>query len=291
MTREAEPATAAVRGRWSARLSLARAPWTARIAAAIVLLYFVTALFAPVLAPHGEAEVVGDAYAPATSAFPLGTDQLGRDILSRLIYGAQNTIAITLATTLLSFAIGVSLGLFAAIRGGLVDQAISRAVDALMSIPTLIFALMLMAIAGRYVVSLILILGLLDSARVYRLARATAMDVVVMEFFDAARLRGESTLRLMFSEILPNVAHFLAAEFGIRFCYVLLTISALSFLGVGLQPPAADWGSMVAETKTLITYGSPAPLIPAAAIALLAVSVNFLVDWYVRQRSGRGYVD
>jgi peptide/nickel transport system permease protein len=266
---------------------LKKAPVSAWFGMIVIVIYVFCALFAPLIAPHGEAEIVSArGYAPQSWEFPLGTDQLGRDILSRLIYGARNTIGIAFITTLLSFIVGGTLGVFATIMRGWFDQILSRIVDALMSIPVLIFALMLLAVFGKYVVSLIVILALLDSTRVFRLARATAMNVVVMDYVEAARLRGEGLAWLMFREIIPNITAPLIAEFGLRFCFVFLTISALSFLGVGIQPPTADWGSMVAENKSLITYGSIVPLVPAGAIALLTVAVNFVVDWFLHKTSG-----
>jgi len=288
----AEPATATViASRRSKRevawRELKKAPISAWFGMIVILIYVLCAVFAPLIAPHGEAEIVSTTgYAQPTLEFPLGTDQLGRDILSRLIYGARNTIGIALITTLLSFFIGGTLGVFAAIMRGWFDLILSRIVDALMSIPVLIFALMLLAVFGKYVVNLIVILALLDSTRVFRLTRATAMNVVVMDYVEAARLRGEGLPWLMFREIMPNITAPLIAEFGLRFCFVFLTISSLSFLGVGIQPPTADWGSMVAENKSLITYGRIVPLVPAAAIALLTVAVNFVVDWFLHKTSG-----
>jgi peptide/nickel transport system permease protein len=246
----------------------------------------IVAVFAPWLAPYGEAQIFPEPYAPWGGQFVLGTDQLGRDMLTRLIYGARNTIGIALVTTLLSFAVGMSLGLLAAIYRGWIDQLLSRAVDVLMSIPLLIFALMLLSTFGSSVFNLIVIIAILDSTRVFRLSRAVAMNVVVMDFVEAARLRGERLGWIMRREILPNVMPPMIAEFGLRFCFVFLTISALSFLGVGIQPPTADWGSMVRENATLITYGDITPLLPAAAIALLTVAVNFVVDWFLHRTSG-----
>ena len=258
--------------------------WTALV---VVLIYIVAAIFAPLLAPYGEAEIVSrEPFLPWSREFLLGTDQLGRDILSRLIYGARNTLAIALATTLLAFAIGVALGTAAALARGWMDQVMSRAVDVLMAIPQLVFALVLLTIFGTSIPNLVLIMAVLDSTRAYRLARAVAMNVVVLDFVEAAELRGESRLWILAREILPNIMPTLVAEFGLRFCFVFLTIAALSFLGVGIQPPTADWGSMVRENATLITYGDPTPLLPAAAIALLTICINVLVDWYV-SRAGR----
>jgi peptide/nickel transport system permease protein len=155
-----------------------------------------------------------------------------------------------------------------------------------MSIPQLIFALMLLSIVGQSDINLILIMAVLDSTRVFRLSRSLAMNIAVMDFVEAARLRGENTAWIMRKEILPNILPTLVAEFGLRFCFVFLTISALSFLGLGIEPPKADWGSMVKENATLIMYGKIEPLLPAGAIALLTVAVNFVVDWFLHRSSG-----
>jgi peptide/nickel transport system permease protein len=266
--------------------ALRSAPLSAWFGMIVIAGYVIVAVFAPVLAPYGEAQIFPEPYAPWGGQFVLGTDQLGRDMLTRLIYGARNTIGIALVTTLLSFAIGMSLGLFAAISRGWTDQLLSRTVDVLMSIPVLIFALMLLSTFGSSVFNLIVIIAVLDSTRVFRLSRAVAMNVVVMDFVEAARLRGERLGWIMRREILPNVMPPMIAEFGLRFCFVFLLIASLSFLGVGIQPPTADWGSMVRENATLITYGDITPLLPAAAIALLTVAVNFVVDWLLHRTSG-----
>ena len=265
---------------------LKSAPLSAKFGMAVIAFYVLCALFAPIIAPYGESEIVGKAYGPASAQNWFGLDQIGRDTLSRVIYGGRNTIGIALLTVLISFFIGGSLGIYAAVTRGLMDQIVSRVVDVLMSIPVLIFALMLLAMAGKSVWNLIFILALLDSTRVFRLARNTALSVAVQDFVEAARLRGEKMLWIVFREIVPNILPTLIAEFGLRFSFVFLTIAALSFLGVGIQPPTADWGSMVAESKTLITFGKIQPLIPAAAIALLTVAVNFVVDWFLQKTSG-----
>ncbi len=266
--------------------AFAAAPLSAKFGLVVVITYFLAAVFAPLIAPYGEAEVVGAGYAPWSSVNLLGTDQLGRDLFSRLIYGARNTVGIALLTTILSFLLGGSLGVLAAIVKGWTDQVLSRIVDALMAIPTLIFALMLLSIFGTSIANLILIIAVLDSTRVFRLSRAVSQNVVVMDYVEVARLRGERLPWIMRREILPNILPPLVVEFGLRFCFVFLTISALSFLGLGVQPPTADWGSMVYENKTLITYGNITPLLPAGAIALLTVGVNFVVDWFIHKTSG-----
>ena len=281
------------RTRWARiRLDLAKSPLTARFGLLVILVYAFVALFAPFIAPYGEAEVFPIPYAPWSSEFLFGTDQIGRDIFSRLIYGARNTVGIAVATTALAFIIGGILGLAAAIARGWLDQLLSRTVDVLMAIPSLIFALVLLSIFGSTVTNLIIIIAVLDSTRVFRLTRAVSINVVVMDYVEAARLRGEGLVWIMRREILPNIMPPLIAEFGLRFCFVFLTIAALSFLGVGIQPPTADWGSMVRENASLIQFAQYdikaglTPLLPASAIALLTVAVNFVVDWFLHKTSG-----
>ncbi|MCY1263050.1 Glutathione transport system permease protein GsiD [compost metagenome] len=266
--------------------AMLRAPLSAQFGFAVILLYLVVALFAPHLAPYGETEVVGEGFAPWGGQFLLGTDNLGRDMLSRLIYGARNTLGIAFLTTLLAFLLGGLAGLVAAIRGGWVDQGLSRLVDILMAIPQLIFALLILSVVGTTATSLVLVIALLDATRVFRLARAVAMTVVVQDFVEAARLRGEGLWWLVTREVLPNAAAPLIAEFGLRFCFVFLFISALSFLGLGIQPPTSDWGSMVRDNAVLITFGDITPLLPALAVALLTIGVNFVVDWMLHKSSG-----
>lgn len=266
--------------------ALRTAPVTAAFGMLVILLYVFVALFAPLIAPYAEREVVGAQFLPWDAAHVFGTDNLGRDTLSRLIYGARNTVGIAFATTALAFAIGSILGLLAATVGGWLDQVLSRIVDILMAIPALIFSLLLLTIFGTSVPTLILVIATIDSTRVFRLARSVALNIVVMDYIEAAKLRGEGLWRLITREILPNALAPLVAEFGLRFCFVFLAISALSFLGVGIQPPTADWGSMVRENAALITFGDVTPLLPAGAIALLTVAVNFVVDWMLHRASG-----
>ncbi|NVZ40171.1 ABC transporter permease [Pseudomonas sp. 21615526] len=265
---------------------LARAPLSAKFGLLVIVLYVLVALFAPLLAPYGETQVVGDGFAPWSGQFLLGTDNLGRDMFSRLVYGARNTLGIAFLTTVLAFLLGGLSGLIAAIKGGWVDQGLSRVVDILMAIPQLIFALLILSVVGTNATSLVLVIAMLDSTRVFRLSRAVAMTVVVQDFVEAARLRGEGLWWLVTREVLPNAAAPLIAEFGLRFCFVFLFISALSFLGLGIQPPTADWGSMVRDNAVLITFGDISPLLPALAVALITVSVNFVVDWMLHKSSG-----
>ena len=263
-----------------------KSPITAKLGILIVLSYLFVALFAPWLTPYGESEIVGGPFELWGEKYPLGTDNLGRDMLTRLLYGARNTIGIALITTLLAFLIGGITGILAAILGGWADQLMSRLVDVLMAIPSLIFSLLLLTIFGTSIPVLIIIIAVLDSTRVFRLARAVSLNVVVMDYVEAARLRGEGLAWITLREVLPNIMPPLVAEFGLRFCFVFLTIAALSFLGLGIQPPTADWGSMVRDNATLISYGDITPLLPAGAIALLTIGVNFIVDWFLHKTSG-----
>lgn len=283
-------------------------PLTAAFGILVIIVYAFTSIFAGFIAPYGQEEVFARANLlpggdPATGGDPahkLGTDQIGRDILSRIIYGAQNTVGIAFITTCIAFLIGTSMGFLAAIKGGWIDQLTSRVVDALMAIPQLIFALLLMTIATAWAgsngflvtVYMVLIIAVLDSTRVYRLSRAVGLNIVVMDYIEAAKLRGETLGYLVFKEILPNAFAPLLAEFGLRFCFVFLTIASLSFLGIGIQPPLADWGTMVKDLAAFINFAqfSPLtaalPLMAAGAIALLTVGVNFVVDWMLQKTSG-----
>lgn len=324
---------------------LRTAPLTAAFGMFVIFTVAVAGIFAPLIAPHGEAEVITSAFAPADANMLLGADQLGRDIFSRLVYGARNTVALALAGTVMAFLLGALAGLMAATSGGWFDQFLARTSDVIMSIPSLIFALLMLsifggdlandttsfwllsaftgitglllvsAIAERSVVAwviglavlaavaalfgglmltifnpseiiLILVVAVIYSPRVFRLTRAVAGNVVVMDYIEAAKLRGERKWYLIRREILPNSTAPLIAEFGLEFCFVFLLIAGLSFLGLGIQPPTADWGSMVRENATLISFGDITPLIPAAAIALLTVAVNFVVDWMLYRSSG-----
>ncbi|MBL0373623.1 ABC transporter permease [Rhizobium sp. KVB221] len=273
-------------------LDIKRIPPGAAIGLVVTLLFLLVAIFAQLIAPYGLGEIAGGVWEPMSAKFPLGTDNLGRDLLSRMIYGAQTTIFIAVLATLLSFSMGAILGFAAAVVGGWFDMVMSRFVDLLMAIPTLIFGLVVLSVLPSTLATLILVMGVLDSTRVYRLSRAVAVDLNVMDFVEASKLRGEGKWWVIFAEILPNALSPLVSEFGLRFIYAVLFLSALSFLGLGVQPPAADWGGMVKENKDGIVFGIPAALIPAGAIAALAISVNLVADWILNRttdlKGGRG---
>ncbi len=259
---------------------------SARIGFGIVLFFTFCAIFAPWIAPYGESAIVGDVWEPIGGEFLLGTDQIGRDMATRLIFGARNTMALAIVSTLVSFSAGAILGFIAATRGGMTDQVLSRAVDVVISIPTLIASLIVLSAVGTATHTLILVIGIIYAMPVFRIARAVAMDIEVMDYVEAARLRGEGLWWLMSKEILPNALTPLAAEFGLRFCFVFLLIASLSFLGLGLQPPLADWGAMVRGNADGIAWGFMHPLLPAACIASLTIGINLLIDRWVHKASG-----
>ena len=267
-------------------------PLSAAIGLVLTATYFLAAIFAPLIAPYGMAEVVGDVWEPSSAEHLLGTDQIGRDLLTRMIYGGRTTIYIATLATILSFTTGAVFGFLAAVTGGWVDQVMSRFVDLMMSIPSLILALVILSSIEATVFTLVVLMGLLDSTRVYRLARAVAVDISVMDYVEAARLRGEKLAWIIFREILPNALSPLVAEMGLRFIFMVLFISTLSFLGIGVQPPLADWGGIVKENKEGINFGIGAALYPAVAIATLAISVNLIADWVLNRttslKGGRG---
>ncbi len=247
---------------YNAAKTMRTAPLTASFGLFVIFIYAVMGILAPYIAPHGEAEIISSAFAPADADMLLGADQLGRDVFSRIIYGARNTVGLALVATVLAFTIGAAAGLFAAVKKGWLDQIMGRGADVIMSVPSLIFALLMLSIFGTSMLVIAIIVAIIYSPRVYRLTRAVAGDVVVMDYIEAASLRGEGTGYLIRKEILPNATAPLIAEFGLEFCFVFLLIAGLSFLGLGIQPPTADWGSMVRENATLISFGDVTPLIP-----------------------------
>lgn len=260
-------------------------PVSALIGIFIVALNIIAALFAPLIATYNEDEIVGETWEPWSKKHLMGTDHLGRDLFTRLLYGARNTIAIAFITTMLSFIIGTICGFFGATLGGWIDLLLGRIVDCFMSFPTLIFSLLILSVVGSSIPTLIVVLAVIISTRIYRISRALAMDILVMDYVEAARARGEKVWWIMMREILPNAIPPLSAEFGMRFCLIFLFISSLSFLGLGIQPPAADWGGMVRENAGAISFGVTTPLIPAGAIALLSVGVNLIVDYFLKLSS------
>jgi peptide/nickel transport system permease protein len=237
------------------------------------------AILAPWIAPYREAQFVGGVWDLPNASSWLGTDNDGRDMLTRLIFGTRTTASIAVIATFIAFSIGVCLGFLAAAIGGWVDALLSRCIDILLAIPVLISALMVLSVLGTSTPVLIVTIGILESTRVYFVARAVARSINVHPFVAVARLRGEGLAWIIGREMLPNAMPPLIAEAGLRFCFIFLFIASLSFLGLGVQPPTADLGSMVRENAQAINFGLYAPLYPAGAIAVLTIGINLIVDW------------
>jgi len=249
------------------------------VGSALVIFWSLVALLGPLLAPHGVGAIVADdSFAPMTVQFPLGSDYLGRDVLSRILYGARYTVGLALAAALLASTAGTALGLFATVSGRWIDETLSRLLDALTCIPSKVFALVMVAGFGSSVPLLILTAALSYLPGAYRIARSLAVNLNVMEYVQVARARGEGRAHIACFEILPNMIHPMLADFGLRYVFVVLLLSGLSFLGLGVQPPAADLGSLVRENISGLADGSPADIMPALAIATLTIGVNLLID-------------
>lgn len=254
---------------------------SAWIGLAVVAFWMAVALLAPLLAPHPAGTILRlGMLAPASAAAPFGTDFLGRDMLSRVIYGARYTVGLALLAAVCASGIGALLGILAAVQGGWTDGVLSRSADALVSIPHLMFALVIVAALGS---SLPVLVGLVAFSYVpgaFRIARSLAADVNAMDFIQVARARGEGTPYIVLHEILPNILLPVLTDFGLRFVFSVLLLSSLSFLGLGVQPPNADLGALVRENIDGIYDAAPAVIVPALAIATLTIAVNLMIDGF-----------
>ena len=245
----------------------------------VIFLWAMVAIFAPYLIPHPVGEIVDfDYFGPMTSELWLGSDYLGRDVLSRILMGARFTVGISLAAVAIACTCGVVLGMCAAVIGGWFDAALSRFLDAVNSIPSKLFGLVVVAAVGSSIPVLIVTLSVIYTPGAYRFARALAVNVNTMDFVTVARVRGESLFYLIGSEILPNIIRPVLADLGVRFVFIVLLLSGLSFLGLGLQPPNADWGALVRKNIGGLPFAAPAVIFPSLAIASLTISVNLLID-------------
>ncbi|TPK72071.1 ABC transporter permease [Mesorhizobium sp. B2-3-3] len=249
------------------------------VAALVILAWTLVAILAPYIIPHSIGDIVDDDYfGPMRQGLWLGSDYLGRDMLSRVLMGARYTVGISLASVAIACFSGVVLGMIAAVTGGWLDICLSRFLDAMNSIPSKLFGLVVVAAVGSSIPALILTLAVIYIPGAYRFARALAVNINTMDFMTVARVRGESTVYLIGSEILPNIIRPVLADFGLRFVFIVLLLSGLSFLGLGLQPPLADWGALVRENIGGLPFAAPAVIVPSLAIASLTISVNLLID-------------
>jgi len=250
-----------------------------QIGLALILFWATIALIGPWITPYPVGKVVDwDFFGPMSQKFWLGTDYLGRDMLSRIFMGARYTVGLALAGVTLACTGGVIFGMIAAVVGGWFDTVLSRLLDAFNGIPSLLFGLVVVAAVGSSIPVLILTLAAIYLPGAYRFARALAVNVNTMDFVTVARARGETTLYLILREIFPNILGPVLADLGLRFVFIVLVLSGLSFLGLGVQPPNADWGALVRENIEGLSLGAPAVIFPSIAIASLTISVNMFID-------------
>ena len=282
--------------------STIRLSWVGKISLIVVSIWIALAVIGPWVAPWDESHFIeedaqGNYFLDPSFMLPnasvnsfLGTDYLGRDVLSRVIWGARTTIGISFAATVLAYFVGITLGIAAAVAGRSTDMVLSRGVDAILAFPNIMLGLIIIAAFGSSIPLLIGLAGLVYAASVYRIARALGQDIMVQDFVEAARARGEGLWWIITREILPNAAMPLATDFGLRLIFVILFISSLSFLGLGVQPPISDWGSMVRENMAGLGFGfsggALASVAPALAIASLTIAINLIVDDISAQSGG-----
>ncbi|MCP4486806.1 MAG: ABC transporter permease [Gammaproteobacteria bacterium] len=262
--------------------------WVGKLGVAVVAFWLIIVAIGPYVAPYDEGwmeapdsfldHYTGELYDGTEGTLLLGSDYTGRDTWSRILFGARNTIGISLLATLLAYLMGITLGILAAVKGGWIDMGISRVNDAILALPTIMLGLIVIAAFGSSVIVLILTAAVIYATSVFRIARALGQDIMVQDFVEAAQVRGEGVWWVIKSEVLPNAAMPLATDFGLRLVFVVLFISSLSFLGLGIQPPASDWGSMVRNNLQGLTYGSYAAIWPAIAIASFTIAINLIVD-------------
>jgi peptide/nickel transport system permease protein len=264
-----------------------RAPMSLRIGSVILLLQFIIAATGPFWAPYGPAQIqTGPPLSGMSWQHPFGTDQLGRDVFSRAVYGGHIVILLSLSGTFLGLVIGAIVGLFSGYVGGWIDEVLQRLLEAMISIPFLVLALIAIVAVGPALsgnpILLVLIVALIYSPRIARMARAAALDIVTRDFVTVARLRGESAWSVMKRELLPNATSVLLVEFALRAGYAPILIGSLGFLGFGLRPPTPEWGLMMSENRSLIIFSPMTVLGPGLMLASLVVGLNLFTEGFAR---------
>jgi len=245
----------------------------------ITLVWIALAIFGPWLTPYKLEDIgVGPMFGGFSKAFWFGTDYLGRDMVSRILYGARYSIGLALGAALLASLTGTLLALLAAVAGRWLEEILGRLNDAMLVLPGKILALMMVAVFGSSLPMLVVTAVFTYWPGAFRIAWAMASSLRSMDYVRASRLRGESRFYIAIHDILPNMLHPMLTDFGLRFVYIVLLLSGLSFLGLGVQPPYADWGTLVRENLQGLFDGSPAVLMPALAIASLTIGANLFID-------------
>ena len=260
--------------------------WSTRIGFGICILLVLLALVGPLVAPESPTGLVGLPLAPPSGAHPFGLDFLGRDVLSRFLYGGRSLIGLALLTTIIGSGLGTIVGLAAGYSRRWLDGVLMRLSDVVMSFPALILALVLLAAVGAKLWLVVLGVALTHIPRVARIVRAATLEIVGRDFVSAAEARGERTRSVLYREILPNVGTPILVDFGVRLAGSVIIISSLSFLGFGLQPPASDWGLMINENRAAMTVQPYAVLFPLLAIAALTIGANLIADGVIRASVG-----
>ena len=254
-------------------------PWSGKLGLALVIFWIAIALVGRFITPYPPGAFVSyEVFAGSSGKFWFGSDFLGRDVLSRLLVGAQFTVGLSAIAVTIAVSLGSGLALTAAVGPRWLDELLSRSMDTLISIPSKIFALVLVAAFGSSLVLLTLIVSITYVPGNFRIARSLAVGLTQLDYVEVARARGEGRLHIALVEMLPNMIRPLFADIGLRFVFIVLLLSGLSFLGLGLQPPDADLGSLVRENASGLGEGALAIVVPALAIASLTVGVNLLID-------------
>jgi ABC-type dipeptide/oligopeptide/nickel transport system permease subunit len=263
------------------RLTLGRS-WSGRVGLVLGLLILAIALAGPFVAPHSPSELVGPAYQRPTSSFPLGTDFLGRDVLSRVLWGGRSVIGLAVTATALAYVVGVSIGLLAGFSRTPVDPALMRAMDVLLAFPPIILLLVLATGAGPSAWALIVGVAITHVPGIARIVRAATLEASVRGYVEAAVARGERVRFILGREILPNIALPILADAGVRLTGSILLVASVNFLGLGLQPPSADWALMISENRQGLTIQPWAAVVPIILIAGLTIAVNLVADAFAR---------
>lgn len=257
-----------------------------RLGSALVIAVALVALLGPSMAPHGPTEFVGVPYGDPSARAWFGTDGLGRDALSRFLWGGRSILALSVAATVLGVGLGVAVGLVAAFGRGWRDEALMRLMDVMLAFPQIVLVLLLVATLGPRLWLIVVTVALGHMPRVARVTRGAAQEVVERDFVKAAAALGEPAWRILVAEVMPNIAGPLCVEFGLRLTYSIGVIAAVGFMGFGLQPPAADWGLMINENRIGLTIQPWPVLLPVVAIALLTVGMNLVTDGVARASAG-----
>jgi peptide/nickel transport system permease protein len=264
-----------------ARLRFVRTP-AGLVGCVLLAAVVAVALFGPLFAPYAPDEPVGVPFSGPAEGTPFGTDFLGRDVLSRVLWGGRSVLALAGLATLLAYAGGIVIGLVAGYSRSLIDPVLMRTADVMLSFPALLFLLVLVTGAGTSKAVLVLGVALVQMPLIARIVRAATLEQSVRGFVEAAVARGERTAAILRREILPNIAGPIAADVGLRFAYAIILVASVNFLGLGLQPPAADWALIISENRGGLTLNPYVILVPAAFISLLTISVNLVGDAIAR---------